>query len=144
MTATFYTEGLRQLLENGDWVSGDYRVCLVEAAYTFSAAHTAMTDVTNQVVGAARTDAVALSSRAYLDVTNGTGLDSADYTFTSVPSGDTIDAAVVFKGGGTAATDVPLCYIDEDSGAAAISVPTNGNNVTITVGADGWATITRS
>jgi len=148
MARQFYTEGLRQLIENGDWVTGgDYRATLVASGYTFSAAHTAMTSVGSQITGADESDGngVALTGEAYLDVTDGTGLDCDNITFPSVPSGATVDALVIYaEGGGTSGTRVPLLYIDEDSDGSPISLDTYGNNIDVTVGANGLATITRN
>ena len=85
--------------------------------YTFAATHTTRSQLTGVV---AATASAALSSKT---VTDGV-FDAADCTFTAV-SGASVEAVVLYKVVGTAATDLLIAYID------GISVTPNGGDIIV-------------
>lgn len=86
-----------------DWNTDDVRVCLVRSTYTYSAAHTSMSDV-----GA--TDNGRSAALGTKTVTDGIA-DAADTTLTAT-SAVACDALVVFKHTGSDATARLIAYID--------------------------------
>lgn len=98
-----------------DWSTDDIRVALVDTDdYTFSAAHTNLTDVPS----AAR---VAVSGSLSGKTTTGGVADAADVSLSGV-TGDPIEALVVYRH-----TDGALvAYID------GVSLTPNGGTVTVT------------
>lgn len=86
------------------------------SAYTFSQTH----DFADDLPAAIVTD-VTLGSKSVVDGT----FDAADAVFTSVPAGAAIDALVIYKDTGSAATSPVIAYID------GFSVTPNGGDITI-------------
>ena len=86
-----------------DWSADDVRVCLVKSAYTFSAAHTSMSDVSTNDNGRS----AALGTKT---VTDGIA-DAADTSLTAT-SAVACSALVVFKHTGSDATARLIAYID--------------------------------
>lgn len=97
------------------------KVAMVTSAYVYSSAHQYYSSVSG-VVGTP----AALASRT---VTNGV-FDAADVTFTSVASGSTVAALVIYKDTGSAATSPLVAFIDTAS--SGLPVSTNGGDITIT------------
>ena len=106
---------------------------LVSSSYTYSSAH----DFINDVTAGARIATVTLSS----PTTTGGAFDTADPTFTSVAAGSTVTGIWIWKDTGTESTSNLIAWYDTNASSAAISVATNGSNITITVNASGWFTI---
>ena len=79
------------------------------------------------------------SATASADVGTGIGiaLDAADTVFTGVTVGSTVTGIVLFQSGANPGTDDYLVsYWDEDDGSA-ISIVTNGGDITVQWNADG-------
>lgn len=105
------------------------KVALVDTGtYTFSAAHQYYSSVTG-VVGTPAT----LASKT---ITNGV-FDAADVTFTAV-SGASVEALVVYKDTGSAATSPLIAFIDTGTN---LPVTPNGGDITIQWNASGILTL---
>lgn len=105
------------------------KVALVDTGtYTFSAAHQYYSSVTG-VVGTPAT----LASKT---ITNGV-FDAADVTFAAV-SGASVEALVVYKDTGSAATSPLIAYIDTGTN---LPVTPNGGDITIQWNASGILTL---
>lgn len=101
------------------------KVALVDTGtYTFSAAHQFYSSVTG-VVGTPAT----LASKT---ITNGV-FDAADVTFTAV-TGASVEALVVYKDTGSAATSPLIAFIDTGTN---LPVTPNGGDITIQWNASG-------
>lgn len=117
-----------------DWDADDFKIVILDNTYTYSSAHNALDDVT----GGAR---IATSSNlASKTKTNGTA-DSADVTFLALPGGDTITQIWLFHDTGVESTSTLVAYYDTNAAAAAISVATNGQDLTVAPNASGWFTL---
>jgi len=92
--------------------------------YTYSAAHQYYSSVSG-VVGTPQT----LGSKT---VTNGV-FDAADSTFSAV-TGNSVEAIVIYKDTGSAATSPLIAYIDSGTG---LPVTPNGGDIVITWNASG-------
>jgi hypothetical protein len=105
VASSHYDEGLESFTKGAiDLVNNTIKARLVrQSAYTFSQTHDFLDDLPAAIV----TD-VTLGSKA---VSNGT-LDAADAVYVSVPSGAAIDAVVIYKDTGSAATSNLLAYIE--------------------------------
>lgn len=92
-----------------NWLTDDIRVVLVDTgAYTFSQTHEFLSDVP---VAARISSVVALSGKALVSG----ACDANDVTFPAV-SGATIEAIVIYKGGGSDATSPLLAFFDTATG----------------------------
>jgi len=98
------------------------KVALVDTGtYTYSAAHDFYNDVSAGVVGTPQTIA---------NTTIASGVfDGDNVTFTSV-TGNSVEALVIYKDTGNAATSNLIMYID--TGVTGLPVTPNGGNITIT------------
>jgi hypothetical protein len=117
---TLYDLG-RQAFLSGSvaYLTDTIKVALVDTGtYTFSQAHQFQSSLTG-VVGTAQT----LGTKT---ATNGVA-DAADSTFTAV-TGATVEALVIYKDTGSAATSPLLAYIDTATG---LPVTPNGGDITI-------------
>ncbi len=103
--------------------------------YTYDSADQYVSDV---LAGAGASEVARSSALTSPTVTNGT-FDAADASIAAgqVASGETVTDLVLFKDTGSDATSVVICHIDQDTSAAAISLPGNGAAVTITWDAAG-------
>ncbi len=103
------------------------KVALVDTGtYTYSSSHQYYSSVSSAVVGTPQT----LGSKT---VTNGT-FDAADSTFTAV-SGSSVEAIVIYKDTGSAATSPLIAYFD--TGVTGLPVTPNGGDISITWNASG-------
>lgn len=114
-----------------DLLADTIKVVLTDSGYTFNSAHDFLDDVT---VGARVATSAALGSKTG---TNGY-FDSADVVFTALAAGDTITGLWLFKDTGVEATSRLIAWYDTNASAAAISVATNGGDVTVAPNASGW------
>lgn len=131
MASAIYNKAKESFLSQNPSIDMDtdtIKVALVNTStdYTYSASHQYLSSVTTY---SGTTDQT-LGSKT---VTNGT-FDAADSTFTSVAiSGSkTVQALVIYKDTGNAATSPLIAYIDGFS-----AVTPNGGNITITWNASG-------
>ena len=119
------------LAGDGDFDADTIKVRLVDSSYVFSQSHVTMTDV-----GVGIADSAALTTKT---TTNGTG-NADDVVFASVPSGDTVTGFIVYKFVTDDTDSIPICFCDTDANGA-ISVPTNGSDVTVQWNAVGIFTL---
>jgi hypothetical protein len=118
-----YPKGKQNLLSAGFNLPSDtIRVALVDAGYTYNAAHDAYDDLTpaSNVVGTPQ----ALSGKS---VTDGVFDAASPVTFTSV-TGDQVTQLVIYKDTGVQSTSLLLVHIDSATG---LPVTPNGGNITV-------------
>lgn len=127
MANALYPIGKKAILDADiDLLSDTIKVALVDTGtYTYSAAHDFYNDVSG-VVGTPGT----LASKT----TTGGVFDAADLTFTAV-SGSSVEALIIYKDTGNAATSNLIAYID--TAASGLPVTPNGGDITITWNASG-------
>lgn len=119
MSNRFYPKGAEKLLSAQINFSTDtIKVALVTNAYTFSAAHEFLSQITT--VGTAQT----LEGKT---VTGGV-LDGDDVAFGAMAAGAICKAVALYKDTGNAATSPLLCYLDDISG---FPFSTNGGELSI-------------
>jgi len=118
MASAHYNKTLTLFLNADLDISVDtIKVRLVRtSAYTLSQAHDFADDLPAAIVGD-----VTLGSKAVSDGT----FDAADAVFSAVPAGAAIDALVIYKDTGAAATSPLIAYID------GFTVTPNGGDITI-------------
>ena len=102
-----------------DWDADDIRVVLLTSAYTYSASH----DYLDDVSAGARVATAALSGKTN---TNGV-LDASDTVFTAL-SGSAVTQMWIYHHTGTDATSRVLIYINEGEG---LPFTPNGDNKNI-------------
>lgn len=123
MANALYAAGKQALLTAGiNWTSDDIRVVLVDSAdYTVNlATHDNLDDIP---VAARVATSAALTGKS---ATGGVA-DAADVTYTSV-TGDSIEAAVIYKHTGVESTSTLIAYIDTATG---LPVTPNGGDIVI-------------
>lgn len=121
MADATYTSGLDRVA-TGDWTTDDIRVLLITGAYTYSAAHNNITDITGEATGTGYTRKAVPTATSV-----GGKLDHGDITWTGLDTG-TITAAVYFDN-----IDGQLLFY-KDSGFPLV---TNGSDVVLATGAGG-------
>lgn len=110
-----------------DLIDDTIKIALVDTdIYTYSSAHEFYSSVSTAVVGTP----VTMTSKTATDGV----FDAADVTFTSI-SGNSIEALVIYKDTGTAATSSLVAYIDFV--ASGLPVTPNGGNITVSFNASG-------
>jgi len=115
-----------------DPLADTIKVVLTDVNYVFSAAHDFLDDVT---AGGRVATSAALGSK--------TGTDgyfkSAVVAFSALAGGDTITGLWVFKDTAVESTSRLIAWYDTNAASAAISVATNGGDITVTPDAtNGW------
>ena len=106
-----------------NFTSDTIRVALLPTSATFNSANQFYSSYSGSVIGSPQQ----ITSPT---VTNGV-FNGASVTFTAVASGSTVGALLIYKDTGTTTTSPLVAWIDTGSGGA-ISVPTNGGNITVT------------
>ena len=101
------------------------KVVLIDTgAYTFSAAHTALSDIPS----GARIATGTLANKAW----SGAVFDADDLTFTAVPVGSgsasAAEALAIYKDTGTASTSLLIAYFDTVTG---LPVTPNGGDISV-------------
>lgn len=125
-----FKEALMDGSANTDMSGGTVKAALVDTGtYTYSAAHTFLSDLTG-TVGTAQT----LTTKTFTDGT----FDSDNPTWSSV-TGATVEALVLYIDTGVAGTSRLIAYLD--SGQTGLPVTPNGGDITYTVDAAGWFTL---
>lgn len=114
-----------------DPLADNIKMVLVDATYTFSAAHDNLDDV------GAGTRIATSGNLASKTGTDGY-FDSASVTFSALPGGDTIVGFWLYKDSGVESTSKLIAWFDADGAASAISVATSGADVTVNPHASGW------
>ena len=116
-----FKEALLSQSPSVDLDTDTIKAALVDTGtYTYSASHQYYSSVSSAVVGTP----VTLGTKT---VTNGV-FDAADSTFSSV-SGSTVEAIVLYKDTGSAATSPLIAYIDS---ATNLPVTPNGGDIEVT------------
>lgn len=125
-----FKEALMDGSANTDMSGGTVKAALVDTGtYTYSAAHTFLSDLTG-TVGTAQT----LTTKTFTDGT----FDSDNPTWPSV-TGATVEAFVLYIDTGVAGTSRLIAYLD--TGQTGLPVTPNGGDITYTVDAAGWFTL---
>lgn len=114
-----------------DVIADNIKCVLVTSGYTFSAAHDFLDDV------GAGTRIATSGNLASKTATTGY-FDSADVTFTAVAGGSTIAGLWLYKDTGVEATSYLIAWYDTNAASSAISVATNGGDITVAPNASGW------
>jgi hypothetical protein len=139
MTKIVYASALAEFWRADIDVEADtIKVQLVDADYTYNAAHDFLDDVpAGARIGTAQT----IGSKTFGVVAAGV-FDGADVTFTAVTAGDTVVGYVIYDDTpATEATKPLLVFVNEDAAAGAISIATNGGDIGLTWSASGIAKI---
>jgi len=103
------------------------KIALIDTGtYTYNSADEFWSSASSAIVGTA----VTLASKT---ITSGV-FDAADVTFTSV-SGVSVEALIIYKDTGSAATSPLIMYIDV--AASGLPVTPNGNNIDVQFNASG-------
>lgn len=105
------------------------KVALRPSTTVYNSAHEFLSDLAGATIGTATT----VTSPT---VTSGV-FDAADTLFSAVASGSTVTSYVIYKDTGSSATSNLIAFYDTDGSAGAISIATNGGNITITHHASG-------
>jgi hypothetical protein len=110
-----------------DIPSDTIKIALIDTGtYTYNSADEFWSSASSAIVGTAET----LASKT---ITSGV-FDAADVTFTSV-SGVSVEALIIYKDTGSAATSPLIMYIDV--AASGLPVTPNGNNIDVQFNASG-------
>lgn len=122
MASSLYPKGKEKFLTGAINLSSDtIKVAMVDTGtYTYNATHEFYSSVSAAVIGTPQT----LGTKT---VTDGV-FDAADATFTAV-SGASVEALVIYKDTGSAATSPLIAFIDTGTG---LPVTPNGGDITIT------------
>jgi hypothetical protein len=124
MANAMYPLGLKAILDGDvDLLTDNIKVVLLDAGYTYSAAH----DFLDDIAGAA---VVATSGNLASKTTTAGVFDAADVTFVAL-TGDDVVAYVVYKDTGSSATSQLLCYVDTAADTSAILVEPDGTDFTL-------------
>ena len=128
MTNVLYPAGKKALLDGDiDLLVDTIKVVLIDTGtVAYSAAHDFLDDVSAAAVGTA----VTLGTKT----TTAGAFDSADPTWVGV-SGATIEAVIMYKDTGVAATSPLIAFYDVLTG---LPLTPTGGDVTLTVHANGW------
>ena len=129
MASVIYPKAKESFLSQNPSIDMDtdtIKAALVDTGtYTYSAAHQYYSSVSG-VVGTPAT----LASKT---VTNGT-FDAADVTYSAV-TGASVEAIIIYKDTGSAATSPLIAYID--SASSGLPVTPNGGDITVAWNASG-------
>lgn len=102
------------------------KVALIDTGtYTYSASHQYWSSASSAAVGTPAT----LSNKT---ITNGV-FDADDVTYSAV-TGNTVEAIIIYKDTGSAATSPLIAYFDSGTG---LPITPNGGNITLTFNASG-------
>lgn len=111
-----------------------FKVQMVDADYTYSAAHDFLDDVP---AGARIGTATALATVTVGTVAAGV-IDAANTSISTVAGGDTVTGYIIYNDTPAAESGKHLiCFADEDAAGASLSVGTNGGAITFTWSASG-------
>jgi hypothetical protein len=132
MANAFYPSFLSSLLTADiDPIADNIKMVLVDSGYAYSSAHDNLDDV-----GAGAR--IATSGNLATKTSTDGYFDSDLVTFPDAPGGDTIAGIVMYKDSGSEATSKLMVFYDTNAASAAISVATDGGDVTLTPNASGW------
>lgn len=120
MANKLYPLGAEKLMTTINLSSDTIKAALLSDAYTYSAAHEFLSDISATVLSTAQT----LASKS---VTGG-AFDAADPVYTAVSSGANAKFVALYKDTGVAGTSPLLFLIDTATG---IPMATNGGDITV-------------
>jgi hypothetical protein len=132
MALSWYTVAARNLFTaTYDWVSNNINIWLATNTYTFSAAHSFRSDLTNEVTGTNYTAGGLLLDTKTASSANPTVLTSADEVVAQSAGGfaNARKYIIVKITGGAASTDPLICYgaagadFGNQAGALTLDVP---------------------
>jgi len=128
MTNVLYPKGKEKFLSGSINLPSDtIKIGLIDTGvYTYNSANEFWSSESAALVGTAAT----LASKT---VTSGT-FDANDVTFTAV-TGSSVEALIIYKDTGSAATSPLIAYIDV--AASGLPVTPNGGDITVTFNASG-------
>jgi len=112
-----YGERMQNSLHT-DHRSADLRIALLTNAYTYSASHEFLSDISS--------GRVALAPTALTSVTTTDGLlNAADYSFSGL-SGSTVQRVVIYEYNASESAARLISYTDEDSSGSMSTTPSGG------------------
>lgn len=120
MANKLYPKGAEKILGSVNLSTDTIKAALLSDAYTYSAAHEFLSDVSATVIGTA----VTLTSKS---ITGGV-FDAADVVFTLVAPGANVKFVVLYVDTGVAGTSSLLYLVDTATG---LTMATNGGDITI-------------
>ena len=120
MANRLYPKGAEKILGALDLTSVTVKAALLSDAYTYSAAHEFLSDVSASVLNTAQT----LASKA---VTGGV-FDAADVVYTAVTSGANARYVALYHDTGVAGTSSLIFFVDTATG---LPMATNGGDITV-------------
>jgi len=144
MPNTLYDFARRKLLAGEvDWASADsnntpgpfpIKVCLVRTGagnYTFSAAHTNMSQIAGFIANTSAGNATAIATLNNPSTTEQGAADGNDVTFAQVTSGQVVNAIVIYieVSSSNQASNLPIAYIDTATG---LPITANGGDIIVT------------
>lgn len=137
MASAWYDSGFEGILDGSiDWAADDIRVLLVTTAYTFSAVHDFVNDVTAQEVTGAGYSRQALvnESETFDAGTRQYRFDADDVVWASIEddTAESCDAAIIFKQVTDDTDSILIAYVEDPS-----AITFNDGQVTLTFDATG-------
>ena len=121
MANRLYPKGAEKILSGSINLTSDtIKAALLSDAYTYSASHEFLSDVSASVLNTAQT----LASKA---VTGGV-FDAADSVYTAVTGGANARYLAIYKDTGVAGTSPLIHYVDTVTG---LPMATNGGDITV-------------
>ena len=121
MANRLYPKGAEKILSGSiDLISDTIKVALLSDAYTYSASHEFLSDVSAARLGTDQT----LASKT---ITNG-AVDGADSVFAALVAGSNARYAALYKDTGVAGTSSLIYFIDTVTG---LPMATNGGDITL-------------
>ena len=127
MSNHLFPNGKQRILEGSIAILTDsIKLALIGSGYTQSDTHTWYSDLGANVISTP----VAMASKTS-NVPTGGVFNAASVTFPAVASGSTISGLVIYKDTGTTTTSPLIVWYDTKADSTAISVATNGGDVTV-------------
>ena len=120
MANRLYPKGAEKILGTLDLTAVTVKAALLSDAYTYSAAHEFLSDISASVLNTAQT----LASKSVA----GGVLDAADVVYTAVTSGATARYVALYRDTGTAGTSSLIFFVDTATG---LPMATNGGDITV-------------
>lgn len=135
MASKAYNKGIFKIHDSTINLASDTIVCLLlNDSYVHDPAHDFISDVSANEIGVSGYSRQTLSNKTLTeDDTNDRAVfdNTADITFSSLASGETIGWAVIARNTGNDATSELICALD------VTDTPTNGGDIVIAFHADG-------
>ena len=120
MANRLYPKGAEKILGTLDLTAVTVKAALLSDAYTYSAAHEFLSDISASVLNTAQT----LASKAVA----GGVFDAADVVYTAVTSGANARYVALYHDTGVAGTSSLIFFVDTATG---LPMATNGGDITV-------------